>query len=312
VKTSRKIPKTFIGFLIASIFIWVLITFSKEYSTVVTYNVNYIHIPQDKLLQEAPIKQIDIALKASGFKLLRSKFNSKPINLESSILQRKNGSKFYFLVKNQFTKIQKQLHLGIELQEILQDTIYLNLGLLKSKKVALKPNLDIQYQIGYDLLGDIKVIPDSVVISGPEKQLKKVIYLNLKRIQLNNLKEDFSKEVSIIRPTKEKNIKFSAMKVTVSGKVEKFTEGTLIVPYTVKNLPEGVDLTMLSENIEISFVVALSNFTKVTEASFTVECDFEISEKNNLSYLIPKVITKPYFIKSYKIVPLKIDFLIQK
>ena len=64
--------------------------------------------------------------------------------------------------------------------------------------------------------------------------------------------------------------------------------------------------------MEVVFVVALSNFAKVSEASFTVECDFEISAKNNLSYLIPKVITQPDFIKSLKIVPLKIDFLIQK
>lgn len=311
-KTSKKIPKTFISFLIASFFIWLLITFSKEYSTVITYPVGYINIQQDKLLQEAPIKQIDIAVKASGFKLLRSKFNTKKINLESSVLQRKKGSKYYLLVKNQFTKIQKQLKSGIQLQEILQDTIYLNLGLLKSKKVALKPNLDIKYQIGYALLDDIKVAPDSIVISGPEDQLKKITYLNLKKITLINLKENFSKEVQIVKQSKAKNLKFSTLKATVSGNVERFTEGKLKIPFMTKNLPEGVHLTMLSENVEVVFIVALSNFAKVSEASFTVECDFEISEKNNLSYLIPKVIAKPDFIKSFKIVPTKIDFLIQK
>tara|TARA_R110001592_G_scaffold899_1_gene4694 strand:+ start:944 stop:1882 length:939 start_codon:yes stop_codon:yes gene_type:complete len=312
VKTSRKIPKTFIGFLIASFFIWLLITFSKEYSAVISYPVAYKNIQQDKLLQEAPIKQIDIAVKASGFKLLSSKFTNKTIYLESSILQRKSNSKFYLLVKNQFTKIQKQLHSGIELQEILQDTIYLNLGLLTSKKVALKPNLDIKYQIGYDLLGDIKVDPDSIVISGPEDQIKKIAHLNLQGIKLNNLKENFSQNTNIIQPSKYENLKFTTLKAIVSGKVERFTEGNLAIPFTIKNLPDGVNLTTLSEKVEVVFVVALSNFAKVSEASFTVECDFEISAKNNLSYLIPKVITQPDFIKSVKIVPLKIDFLIQK
>ncbi|SDR83106.1 YbbR-like protein [Polaribacter sp. KT25b] len=311
-KTTQKIPKTFIGFLIASFFIWLLITFSKEYSTVITCPVNYINIQQDKLLQETPIKQIDIAVKSSGFKLLRSKIYNKTINLESSVLQRKKGSKYYLLVKNQFTKIQKQLKSGIQLQEILQDTIYLNLGLLKSKKVVLKPDLDIKYQIGYALLGDIKVVPDSIVISGPEDQLKKITSLNLKKITLNDLKENFSEEVQIVEQTKGKNLKFSTAKATVSGNVERFTEGRLKIPFITKNLPDHINLTTLSDNVEVVFIVALSNFTKVSEASFTVECDFEISEKNNLSYLIPKVTTKPDFIKSFKIVPTKIDFLIQK
>jgi len=312
VKASRKIPKTFIGFLIASFFIWLLITFSKEYSAVISYPVAYKNIKQDKLLQEAPIKQIDIAVKASGFKLLGSKLTNKTIYLESSILQRKSNSKFYLLVKNQFTKIQKQLHSGIELQEILKDTIYLNLGLLTSKKVGLKPNLDIKYQIGYDLLGDIKVVPDSIVISGPEDQIKKIAHLNLQRIKLNNLKENFSQNTNIIQPSKYKNLKFTNLKALVSGNVERFTEGNLAIPFTIKNLPDGVNLTTLSEKVEVVFVVALSNFAKVSETSFVVECDFKISEKNNLSYLIPKVITQPDFIKSVKIVPLKIDFLIQK
>lgn len=311
-ETSQKIPKTFIGFLIASFFIWLLITFSKEYDTIITYPVNYVHIQQDKLLQEAPIKHIDVAVKATGFKLLRSKINNKTINLESSVLQQKKNSKYYLLIKNQFTKIQKQLPSGIQLQEILQDTIYLNLGLLKSKKVALKPNLEIKFQIGYALLGAIKVVPDSIVISGPEDQLKKVSYLNLKKIKLNNLKENFTQNVDVIAQNKGKNFKFKIKKATVSGNVERFTEGKLKIPFITKNIPEGVDLITLSENVEIVFVVALSNFSRVSEASFLVECDFELSKKNNLTYLIPQIISKPDFIKSVKIIPKKIDFLIQK
>ena len=75
-KTSRKISKTFISFLVASFLIWLLITFSKEYTTVITYAVSYKNIPQNKLLQETPIKEIDITVKASGFKILRSNFKN--------------------------------------------------------------------------------------------------------------------------------------------------------------------------------------------------------------------------------------------
>lgn len=73
-----------------------------------------------------------------------------------------------------------------------------------------------------------------------------------------------------------------------------------------------MNLTTLIESIEVDFVVALSNFTKVSETSFKIECDFNFSEANSLGYLIPKVIVKPDFIKSIKINPTKIDFLIQK
>lgn len=309
-KTPKKIPKTFISFLVASFLIWLLITFSKEYTTVITYAVSYKNIPQNKLLQETPIKEIDITVKASGFKILRSNFKNKEIQLEASNLQRKEHSKFYFLTKNQVTKIQKQLLFGVELKEIEQDTIYLNLGVLTSKKVALKPNLNINYHIGYDLLNNIKISPDSIVISGPETQVKETRYLELSELKLDDVKSDFSEEVTVLKLNN--NFKFSTLKTTISGNVDKFTEGRLQVSFTTKNLPEDINLTTLSEKVEIVFVVALSNFSKISEASFKVECDYLISEKNNLGYLIPKVVLAPDFIKSIKIIPKKIDFLIQK
>ena len=309
-KNSRKISKAFISFLVASFLIWLLITFSKEYTTVITYAVIYKNIPQNKLLQEAPINKIDITVKASGFKILRSNFKNKRIQLEASNLQRKENSKFYFLTKNQVMKIQKQLLFGVELKEILQDTIYLNLGLLTSKKVALKPNLEINYHIGYDLLNEIKISPDSIIISGPKAQVEKTKYLDLSELKLDDVKSDFLEEVTILKLNN--NFKISDLKTVISGSVDKFTEGKLQVSFTTKNLPKDINLTILSEKVEIVFVVALSNFSKISEASFKVECDYLISEKNNLGYLIPKVILAPDFIKSIKIIPKKIDFLIQK
>tara|TARA_B110000046_G_scaffold186042_1_gene231762 strand:- start:8926 stop:9858 length:933 start_codon:yes stop_codon:yes gene_type:complete len=310
VKNSRKISKTFISFLVASFLIWLLITFSKEYTTVITYEVIYKNIPQNKLLQEAPINKIDITVKASGFKILRSNFKNKRIQLEASNLQRKENSKFYFLTKNQVMKIQKQLLFGVELKEILQDTIYLNLGLLTSKKVALKPNLEINYHIGYDLLNEIKISPDSIIISGPKAQVEKTKYLDLSELKLDDVKSDFLEEVTILKLNN--NFKISDLKTVISGSVDKFTEGKLQVSFTTKNLPKDTKLTTLSEKVEIVFVVALSNFSKISEASFKVECDYLISEKNNLGYLIPKVVLAPGFVKSIKIIPKKIDFLIQK
>jgi hypothetical protein len=312
VKTSKKIPKTFISFLVVSFLIWLLITFSKEYTTVIKYAVKYKNIPQNRLLQETPIKEIDLTVKASGFKILRSNFKNETIQLEASNLIRKQNSRFYFLIRNQFTKIQKQLLSGVQLKEIAEDTIYLNLGVLTSKKIALKPNIKINYHIGYDLLDEIKVTPDSIVVSGPKAKIKNFDFIELSALELDDLKSNFSEEVPILESNMDINFKFSTLKATISGSVDKFTEGKLQIPFTTKNLPKDVKLTTLSESVEVVFVVALSNFSKIAQSSFKVECDYTISEKNNLGYLIPKVILKPDFIKSIKIIPKKIDFLIQK
>ena len=291
---------------------WFLITLSKEYTTTLTFPVSYINIPQDKLLQNKPTKQIDVIVKSSGFNIISSRFSNKSITLNASSLQKNSLDRYYFLIKKQKNNIQKQLHSAVLLQEVVIDTIYLDIGSLVSKKVPLKANLDINYSIGYDVLETVTIKPDSILISGPEVQIKNIKSINLKELKLKDVRADFSEKREILLPKNSKNIKVQSSFAVITGKVEKFTEGTLEVPFKISNLPEGLEITTLNKTVEVVFVVSLSNFNKINENFFEIVCDYNVSKKNNLGYLIPKVIGKPDYVKSFKLMPNKIDFLIQK
>ncbi len=311
-KTTKKIPKTFIGFLLVSLLIWILITFSKEYNTSIVFPVEYSNISQNKILQEAPIKEIEVLVKANGFKILRTRFNTKKIIINASSLIKKQGSKHFLLLNNQQKNIAKQLPSGVELKEIAKDTIYLDVGSLVSKKVAVKPNLKLNFSVGYDLSETIKISPDSLVVSGPEVLLSELNNIELSTLDLKDLKADFTNKVAVKPLENYKNLKFKTKEITISGKIEKFTEGSLNIKYKIINVPEGVVINTLSKEVEFTFVVGLSNFNKINENVIKIECDFSMTTNNNLGYLIPKIVQKPSEIKSYKITPKKIDFLIQK
>ena len=311
-KKKRRISKKFIGFLVASILIWLLITLSKEYVTTITLPVTYKKLPQNKLLQATPIKEINLQVKATGFKLIRANILKKTIALNVNNLVKKSSNLYYFLAKNQKQNIQKQLISQVELQAILPDTIYLDLGSLASKKIPVKPILDISYHIGYDVLESIKITPDSLLISGPKSKVETIKAINLATLKLQDVKADFIQKVAIKKPQNSEGIKFDRDFVTISGKVEKFTEGSFKVPFKITNILDTTQLNTLNKTVEVFYIVGLSNFNEIDKNSFVVECDYSASEKNNLGYLIPKVVAKPNLIKSFRIVPAKIDFLIQK
>lgn len=311
-KTSQTISKSFFGFLVASFLIWVLITFSKEYKTVINYEVNFINVPQKNILLETTPQKIACYVTGSGFRLFWSQLFDQKINLDVSKFAQQSPSKTYILPKNQLSNIQDQILSGVEIKTILKDTLYVKMGFLQSKKVPLKPNLNISYQVGYNILGDLKITPDSIVISGDESQLKSIQFLELENLKLTNVKANFSNNVAILKPSKSKNIKLTTSNAVISAKVDKFTEGSLQVPFKITNVPSDIKITTLSETVLVTFVVALSQFSRVTDASFIIECDYEMSTKNELGYLIPKIVLKPDFVDNIKIIPTKIDFLIQK
>jgi len=104
-----------------------LITLSKEYTATLRFPVKYTNLSQDKLLQKEPTKEIDVIVKSSGFNILKSRFGNKKIAFNAKNLNRKSSNKYYFLTRNQFKAIQKQLRSGVQLQEITLDTIDLEL-----------------------------------------------------------------------------------------------------------------------------------------------------------------------------------------
>lgn len=309
---KSKISKTFFIFLIASSFIWLLITFSKEYSSTVIYSLSFENIPQNKLLQESPTKELKIKLKGTGFRLFSEKINDKNISLNASKLIFYKNSIYYILLKNQLKNIESHLQSGLEIIEVERDTIFLNLGSLTTKKVPIKPNLDMKFHLGYGLMEPIKLTPDSIVVSGPEKLINSLNKIDLQPFSLKDIKKDFSQDLSILKPKNNEGLKIETTKVNVIGKVAKFTERTIEVPFEIKNVPDSIKLTTLTEKVQVQFIVALSNFNKIDNKPLKIECDYLHSLKNNLNYLNPILIEKPSFIKSYKIVPNKIDFLIRK
>jgi hypothetical protein len=311
-KSIKKIPKTFISFLIISLLIWLLITLSKEYTTSIVFPVSYTDLPQDKLLEKDPVGEIEFLVKGSGFKILSSKFSRNSILLNTDNLGKKTATKYFFLPKNQQVNIQKQLLSGLQIQQIVKDTIYLEIGSLTSKKVPVRLDLNIKYHVGHGASTPIKIVPDSILISGPKKQVSKIKELKSSFLTLDDVKSNFENTLSIMKPENAKNINFSNETVKIKGSVEKFTEGSFKIPFKVINLPSDIQIVTLTKTVEVVFIVGLSDFNKMNINSFRVECDFETSEKNNLGYLLPKIVMKPDLVKSIRVLPNKIDFLIQK
>ncbi|MDO6674553.1 hypothetical protein MK851_09195 [Tenacibaculum sp. 1B UA] len=306
-KTKFNIPKTFFGFLTASVFFWLLINLSKEYNTTLVYSVEYVKLPQQKTLIETPINQLSLKLKSSGYNLLVASITHKPIKLDLTKVSKKTRTNYYFLSKDLTSEVQKQLKSSIELTKIVEDTIPLKIGTLSSKKIPLKPNLNITFQLGYDLSKPVTITPDSVLISGDETYVKETKFLTLENITLENLSKSTNISSPIIFP-ENTQLKSSHSTAEISIDVDKFTEGEIEVPVFVKNAPKGINV--FPKKVKIIYKVGLQNFNEVTPDLFKVECDYLQSKNKEVNYLTPQIKDLPDMVTLVRIVPNKIDFLI--
>ena len=303
--------KTFLVFFCLSVLFWLLIKLSKTYTSDAIFNITYSNLPIDKVVQNEPIEEIEVLIESTGFNLLGYKLNHNDIVFDVSKLTYKTGDYYYYLPNNNIPELRKQLNLETEIKRFSQDTIHFKLGLNKKKKIPVVLDAEINFKLGYNFVEDLSISPDSVVIVGPESQLDTIYSVSTRKIELIEISSKINKEV-LLDVSNYAHIVFSENKVLLNAEVDKFTEGSLKVPFKIKNLPSEYKITTLPSEVTIVYKVALSNFNKITADNFEIVCDYDETIKNNLSYLVPRFKEQTILITSSKIIPSKIEFLIQE
>ncbi|MCF6349578.1 MAG: hypothetical protein L3J23_00915 [Flavobacteriaceae bacterium] len=306
---KNKKLKVFIAFLVLSILFWFLSKLSKEYTHTISFKTNYINIANDKILQNTPQNKIDLTLKSYGFSFLSYKLHRPKLNIDLKNIQKLKNSRYYCLLNKQFSNLQSQISRETSIVAINPDTLFFELGILKSKKVKVEPILKLTFKKGFYLTDEIVTEPKFITIIGSEKQIDSITKVESKEVTLDAIFKNFKKTIKL---KKANHVKYSTDKLKIIGKVEKFTEGKLKLDFNLINVNDSIKVSTFIKNVTITYKVSLKNFDNVLKKDFKVICDFSKTQKEKLSYLQPEFIAKSPLVSDVKISPKRIEYLIKK
>lgn len=308
-KNNKKL-RMFLLFLTMSFLFWMLIKLSEEYIADVVVEVTYIDLPNKKLLQSEPDNKITLTLKDRGFNLLKNRIKNKKINYSLKDINHKKSSIYFSETNLNINFIQAQFSAETVLLKIKPDTLYFDFGKKFSRKVKVISDINLQFKSGFNLVNSTIITPEYITISGPKGIIDSIDMVRTEDIFIDKIAQSFEKKIPLVVP--DKKVSLSVDHVILKAKVDKFTEGSFIIPFEVINVPKTSIISTYPKEIKIVYKVALSDYNKVIPESFKVICDFRESQNNKLDYLIPKIIEQSDMITSVKIVPNKIEYLIKK
>jgi hypothetical protein len=121
--------------------------------------------------------------------------------------------------------------------------------------------------------------------------------------------EDLSAEVRIANPNPEL-LEISPDVVTVSLRVEKYTESSIEIPIDFSSI--NVQVKTFPSIVKVNFQVARKDFTLVQPGQFHVVPEIEGVDIQNTDRLHLKLIRQPEIIRNPWIVPADIEYLIIK
>jgi len=313
-ETNKKIIR-YLSFVIIATIFWFLNALSKDYTTVVSYPVNYVDFPKDKALIKDLPQKLSLEVKGYGFALLRYKISTAFLPITFNI----NSYTDNKLIKNNILnhtihtnsikgKIARKLSKDIKVLSISPDTIGLHFSKIIEKKVPIIPRINATYASQYAQNGNISVSPDSIKIYAASIVADTINTVYTDLLTFKNLNKSIKRNVPIDR---QEGIKYEFKRTIVNIPVDQFIESSKSVPVKTLNMPKNLALRLFPDKIKVKYRVGLSKYSEISEKDFSITVNYNHHNKQS-NILKVNLDSFPKCITNIEIIPSKVEYIVEK
>ena len=304
---SRKVNILIVFVLLALLFS-LLTKLSKDYTRTISFNVEMLNVPEEHVILHDSLHEIDVTLTTYGFNLLKYYFVNPTLQVDFRGLK-KSSTNYLWTKNNEFQNVVNQFNLSTTINGISPDSINFQYDSYFIKAIPVVLNEDVTFVSGFDVDGYYQIKPDFIKVIGAKAAIDSIVQIETMPFALNDINSDINTSINLKLPKNNPDIKYSENIVNVTGSVKKFTEGSLLVPVVVTNLPENVNLNYFPKEIEVTFYSSLDYYKTISTNSFRIECDYSKLDTEN-NKLLPVITKQPEKVRNVRLGTKAIEFII--
>ncbi len=263
----------------------------KTYDEQITLNLRYVNLPKSKVLVSNVPNHLLVTVESTGWGLWNYYFfDGSEIVVDVDNYDQQGVTH----VSTKDASFLSSLGSQLKVLDVYPNEIIFGYEAMDSKLVPVKADVDITFGQQYELDGELQVEPDSVFVYGTQKDLDNIQYVYCESVELKKVKEAFSVSVKVKPLT---NVTVSNDKVTISGKVAKFTEQSISVPIKLLNVPQdsSVLVDLMKDKVSIAFLIPISRVEDYYPSDFEAVADYE---KRTASGMVPvEIVRYPKFVR---------------
>ncbi|MBQ0768683.1 MAG: YbbR-like domain-containing protein [Bizionia sp.] len=305
---TRKINIFFLFFILAFA-ILVLTKLSKTYTNTIAFTVTPQNIPDEIIILNDSSHQLEITLKAQGFKWLKYYLKQPNLSIDFNSDVDKADSTYVWSRAKGFSNINEQFSKDIEIESINPETLTFYFDENAVKYVPVVPNVNITFAPGYDIMEKLSTTPDSIKVIGPESLLKELVVFKTRAIELKDINKPVHHSLKLDLDSLNTKMSLSQKEVLLKLDVKKFTEGTKEIPVEVINVPKNISLKYFPKTIYVSYYTSLENFNAIKKTDFQIICNYK-DLKDNSTFLTPVLTKTSKKAKTVRLHHEKVEFII--
>ena len=225
------------------------------------------------------------------------------------MIKRKEKSWEYFWIGDQsLSEVQEALPNNMQLLHVQPNRIDLIFGEKAQKVIPVSLKSDISFERLFRQKGIIQLKPDYITVSGPKTVVEAIEYISTQELSLQNLTKSVQGNIRLEEP-KHEELSYNQQEVAYEITVEQFTEGKVMIPIQVSDVPRGYELKLFPEEVSVNYIVSLDDFDLVEEQMFEAQVKYD-SKKARLTVKLNK---ESDLVDNIRYNPTKVEYiLIQK
>ncbi|KAA0210299.1 MAG: hypothetical protein OZ913_02835 [Ignavibacteriaceae bacterium] len=249
---------------------------------------------------------LTIALNGNGWDLLSVVLNPD-LEYRYDISNFKRDAK---IVTMQQANERIGIPFSIRINSIDPDTVYVSYGNVSSKYVPVINNIEIEPRIGYDIVGRPSISPDSVKVSGPAAEIRKINSVQTESKLISDVNSDLLVNAKLENKFSA-SVKLETTDVSISYQIELSAEKTFNdLTIKIDNLPPENEVLLIPPTISVTLRGGVDELSGIDASEINVHLSFEEIYADTLGFVIPKIDTPPN-IELLGIVPDRFQYIIK-
>ncbi|MCX6168183.1 MAG: CdaR family protein [Ignavibacteriales bacterium] len=288
-----------------SIGLWVYVSLSNVFVTTIKVPINITDLPKNYSLGNSSVSEVYIQVKGKGWELAKLILGPEvdfDISAHRRIGHRKNDL-------NDLIEANAWLTSSFQVLEITPSQIEYDIEKVGSKTVKLIKNFKLDFKPGYGPSSKIKIVPETVEISGPANLLRNTDSIKTEYKKIPDVSENVKFDLKIEAPD---GITVSTKICTIELEVQKIVDKTFenIVVET-RNVPPSKDLILFPGKINVVIRGGINKLGRLTNDSIKAYVDYWSALREEKGTIEP-IIELPQFTTHVSTIPNKLEYIIKQ
>ena len=307
-----------LGSLGLGFFLWLFVTSSEVYSSIMNIPLEVRNISAKKTLKEEVPQEIQARFSGTGHELLKA-FLLKDFHDDYKLVLDLDriSEEYEFKLNEYYERFPHKVILpsswNLEFLEIVYPLeILIRLDEYLVKSLMIIPKINVETQAGYIQVGKINVTPNLIDVAGPRDLVDSLRFIETKEETLTALKNPIKNGILSIE-IPHRLIEFKEKNIHYEIDIQKISERIISdIPIQVTSVEEGLRVFVNPRTVSLTVVGGVDRIANIYPEDFFIYVDFSKKWSQKKQFYTPTVVMPNDVIEWQDLSPRSIELVVTR